>query len=344
MLDTQHISLILRKPRAAVGQPIRDGSGDVWRRALPRVAADRLGLELSLTRCEESQVKLPGPVAIEDDAMLLAIETSRGLAGIAIVDTVLRTALVEMQTTGTVATSRIEPRAPTAVDAALVRHVLDDWLAAFSDAQGEEVPPSIGRAYPDLRHALLKLEEGDYRETRLVLDLGGGKRTGVLRLLKLVAEARKAPADDDAMKTTVMPAEASMQAVLCRLRIPLGKMMDLSPGVLLPLDGISLRRITLEAPLGRRVADAHLGQSGGKRAVRILSADLPDEAEVIDAPAPRAAPPRPDRPMAASPLSMKPPSMPHLPGPVNFDPTGAFSAGSGALPGLPDLPGLPPLG
>jgi flagellar motor switch/type III secretory pathway protein FliN len=156
--------------------------------------------------------------------------------GLAVVDAALMTALIEVQTTGRVTASRREPRAPTAVDAALVRHALDGWFAGLSDAgEGQRWPAVLGPV-PDLRAALLKLEEGRWTETRVDLDLGGGKREGRLSLyLPVPREARRD--DPAALQTVVLPVETVLDAVLCRVRVPLRTVLSLAPGQLLPLPG-----------------------------------------------------------------------------------------------------------
>ena len=318
MPDAPHIRLLVRPPRAATGRSPRDAAGDVWRRVLPRVAADRLGLELALAGCTEGEIDLPGRFAVDDDAVLLALEAGGRPAGLAVVDATLRAALIEVQTTGSIGSARIDPRPPTAVDAALLRHVLDDWLAAVCDARGEALPPAAGRAFPDLRAALLKLEEGPYRETRLDLDLGGGRRTGVLRLLLASPGAAPTAPGDSSLREALLPVEGALDAVLGRITVPLATVLNLAPGDVLPLAGLSVRSIRLEAPLGRFIAPAHLGQSGGHRAVRILPPDSPKA---------HAAAPRPVPSLAASGPAPEPEDLPDLPMPASLP-----------MAGLPPLP------
>lgn len=322
MPDAQHLRLLVRPPRAVAGRGARDGSGDLWRRVLPRVAEDRLGLELSLAGCEDRECHLPGALAVEDDSVLLALEVGGRQAGLVVVDAAARAALIEVQTTGKVGSGRMDPRPPTAVDATLVRHVLDDWLAAVWDARGEAVPPCTGRPFRDLRAALLKLEEGAYRETRLDLDFGAGRRTGTVRLLLEVPGAATAVQEEASLRTVLTPVESAIEAVLGRVQVPLGVILNLAPGDVLPLDTLSVRRIRLEAPLGRLISAAHLGQSGGFRAVRILPAGEAGGRPVAARPdpAPAGAPDTVDLPDALGPAPLA-----DLPG----------------LPPLPDLPALP---
>jgi hypothetical protein len=112
-----------------------------------------------------------------------------------------------------------------------------------------------------------------------------------------------------------------MEAILCRVRLPLQSVLTFAPGQVVPLPGISVRHIALEAPRGRPVAQVHLGQSRGFRAVRILPPDAKEASPTAYRPAPRP---------AGDDL------LPHL----------ASAASGTSGPGLPPLPqaGLPDLG
>jgi flagellar motor switch protein FliM len=314
LADPGKVSILQRKTRAAQGRRARGGVGDIWRRLLPRVAADRLGLELTVSEIEEREVDLAAALAdVPGEALLLSLVDDWTPTGVAILDAGLLAGLIEIQTTGSVTTMRRDPRRPTVVDVALVGHVIDDWTGAVAAAQPDVAPfPRAGDAFAEVRAAILALPEGSCRETRLVLDLGGGKRVGKLTLLTVAGAApARAGADPDALRDIILPIEAPLEAVLCRVKLPLARAMSLSPGDLVPLPNVSVRRISLEAPLGTAIAPAHLGQSRGFRAVRILD-------PAIEATANPAPPP-------PSPLPMPP-----------APPLGGTS-------GLPDLPDLPPI-
>jgi hypothetical protein len=129
-----------------------------------------------------------------------------------------------------------------------------------------------------------------------------------------------------------MPVETDLEAILARVRVPLGVVGALVPGQLIPLPGVSLRRITLEAPRGKVIAEVHLGQSGGFRAVRVVDPAAPPEPRGPGAV--RAAPAMMPMTMDADGADFLPP-LPGIGGP-----------GSAGLPPLPDIGmpgGLPPL-
>ena len=277
MSDSPQIDILRRKMRPAQTRRVRDGAGDVWRRVLPRAAADGMGLELSVSRFEDRSLDLHEELSVEEGALLLLLLADGGSpAGLAVVDPSLLVGLIEVQTTGRVSSGRRDPRRPTAVDAALARHALDGWLSGVADARGE-ARWLTGAWMPDLRTALLKLEEGQWTETCIDLDLVSGKRSGRLQLFRPVAVVTDTrPAAPEALQAVLLPIETRLEAVLCHVRLPLGTVASLSPGQLVPLPGVSLRSIRLEAPLGRLVAQVHLGQSRGFRAVRILRDGVPD--------------------------------------------------------------------
>lgn len=277
MSNSLQADILRRKLRPAQTRRVQDGAGDIWRRILPRLAADAMGLELAVSGFAERTLDLHEDLSVEDGALLLLLVGHDGApGGLAIVDPALLAALIEVQTTGSVTSGRRDPRRPTAVDAALSRHVIDGWMAGVAEASGDGYWPVTGAFLPDLRTALLKLEEGRWTETRVDLDLGGGKRSGRLLVFRPVRQTQHRAAEPDGMCAMLMPVETALDAVLCRLRLPLGSVASLARGQLVPLPDVSLRRVRLEAPLGRLVAQVHLGQSRGFRAVRVLPAHAAD--------------------------------------------------------------------
>jgi flagellar motor switch protein FliM len=283
-MNSDHAGILRRKVRPPPSRRTRDSAADLWRRILPRLAAEEMALELAVSAVREDRCDLHADLTAEEGALLLFLGDGPGVAsGLAVLDAALLATLIEVQTTGRVSAQRREPRRGTSVDAALAGHVVDTWLAAISEARGNPAPPFTAGAAPDLRTALLKLEEGDWAATVIDLDFGGGKRSGRLAIyLPLPASRSTAAATTDAIHTAVLPVETTLEAVLCRIRVPLGTIVGLELGQVVHLPGVSLRRIALEAPRGQHVSDVHLGQSRGYRAVRILAADA--EAEVTPPP------------------------------------------------------------
>jgi flagellar motor switch protein FliM len=278
--DSGQGGVLRRKLRPAPARRVHDAALDAWRRTVPRLAAEGIGLELVVAGFQEREMDLHAELTVEEGALLLYLAGPyEDPAGLAVLDPALLAGLIEVLTTGRVTATRREPRRATAVDAALAGHVVDGWLAGVAEARGDGTWLPVGEQPPDLRAALLKLAEGTWTETRVEFDLGGGKRTGRLRLYQPADAARHAPsATPGGLRPILMPLETELEAVLCRVRVPLGTVTALAPGQLIPLPGVSLRRIALEAPRGRLIAEVHLGQSGGYRAVRVIDPDATEAA------------------------------------------------------------------
>lgn len=247
------------------------GHDDRWRRILPRAAEDALGLDLRVVDAGDGVTELAS--ILDSDlggALLIGLSQGGGrVSALGIVDASLLSALIEVQTVGRVAGGKTEPRVPTATDVALAAHVLDGWLDAVESA-GEMMPWRCVRPLADARAVGLALEDGGYRHLSLTLDVANGKRTGALRFLLPVTRDPAALFDPSALREAILPLPAEIEAVLGRIRLPLSTVRGFEEGKIVPLVGLSVRSVTLEAPRGRVVSHGHLGQSGGKRAVKIL--------------------------------------------------------------------------
>ncbi len=278
MPESTSESPLLRKARAHAGSSHAAlGAAAVWRRVLPRVTEDRLGLELRVADFVDDITKLPS--ALEDaseHALLIGMNGGAGrVTGLCVVDPELLTGLIEIQTTGRLSASRSDPRTPTGTDYELAAHVIDAWLAGVRAAQANEAPVLVcARRLGDTRAAMLALDDGQFRRSRITLELGGGKRTGQLTLFQPEARSTSTTtATPENLRAAILPLPTEIEGVLHRLRLPLSRIGRLQVGEVLPLPGASVRRMTLEAPRGRTIALGHLGQSGGSRAVRVLKSE-----------------------------------------------------------------------
>jgi flagellar motor switch protein FliM len=116
------------------------------------------------------------------------------------------------------------------------------------------------------------LADGQYRAVRLTLDLGAGPRQGLLVLLHRLAPPPSDPRPDDASDITVAPqvlaAHATVSAILHRLHLPLSEAEALTAGQILPLPGVTVASVQLQAG-GFDLGPARLGQMSGRRAVRL---------------------------------------------------------------------------
>jgi flagellar motor switch protein FliM len=336
--DSGQAGVLRRKLRPAPVRRVRDAALDAWRRVVPRLALEGIGLELVVAGFQEREMDLHSELALEEGALLLYLAGPYGdPAGLAVVDAALLSGLVEVLTTGRVTSARREPRRATAVDAALARHVLDGWLEGVAEARGDGrwLPWATSRPTCARRSSSSRRGHGRKRGWNST-SRGASGRAG-LRSTSSRAAGREMPAGGaGGLRPILMPVETDLEAVLARVRVPLGVVSALAPGQLIPLPGVSLRRITLEAPRGKVIAEVHLGQSGGFRAVRVVDPDSPAEPR---GPVPGRAPAR-MMPMDMATDAADGDLLPPLPD--------LGMPGGGGLPPLPDIEmpgggGLPPL-
>ena len=240
---------------------------------------------------------------VTGDMLLLALWDERGMSGFAGVDLELRTGLVEVQTMGRLRTTRADTRPVTATDAALSQPLVVAFLQELAQAtrgtplegwvDGHRVEGRVG----GVRAAEMALPDVPYRLVRLTIDLATGDRQGELLLILPVArptaEAPVTPVGTEGgfaaqLRCNVLQAEAALDAVLTRLRLPLRQAEVLEVGQLLSLPGVTVASLRLEGPDGRVVAQGRLGQSAGMRAIRI---EGKPQQEMIEAAMPAATTP-----------------------------------------------------
>jgi flagellar motor switch protein FliM len=163
------------------------------------------------------------------------------------------------------------------------------WAAGYRYASFLDEPRALG----------LLLEDIPYEVATATVDLASGARRGRVllalpavphrsgpaasrRAMPATAEARAALAAarhmtrndeggelwQERMGRTVMASPAALEAVLCRLKLPLSAVLGWKPGDFVLLPGGALDRVALESG-GRAFARARLGQSRGCRALRL---------------------------------------------------------------------------
>ncbi|SLN60736.1 FliM/FliN family flagellar motor switch protein [Pseudooctadecabacter jejudonensis] len=261
------------------------------RRAVAR-AADR-SVSLSATVDDLREEITDVEMLVEDGpqgwvVLGLRDATHAGLTGLFLVDPVLRSALVDMQTMDALSPPAEEERKVTPTDAALVVPFADMLLAQmhevdFCDGRvaldGFDVTP-----IDDLRTAGLVMMQGMYLRWAIDLHVGGGEIAG-----KIIIAARLNGPDDPAdtpvkdhwrsdFRASVSEAETELEAVLCTQRMSLRHIEAFEVGQLVPLAGVTVGSVSLVGTDGVPLAMARLGQVAGKRAVRIEHQEL----EMVD--------------------------------------------------------------
>jgi len=303
MPESDDHSVLRRKLRQGepMAAPAADMSpGRALRLAISRAADRTVGLRLTVFGQSDDVLTLDGVIdELNADQMLISVTSGDDLLGLMAIDPELRACLIEMQTMGNLSAVAAEPRRVTSADAALAAPVADAFLAMLNEtAVGTQLAgwaseTRVGAPLECPRAAGLVLPDGAYRLVRLSLDFGIGERQGELCLaLPEHRHPRAVPKDDpgnvgwrDTFHDQVLGAQANLNAVLHKMRMPMAQVENLVLGQVIPLSGTRVTSIKLVGPDGRVITTARLGKMAGQRAVRVETghADMldmpPDQAE-----------------------------------------------------------------
>jgi flagellar motor switch protein FliM len=257
-------------------------------------------------------------------------------AGVVALDLQLRSALVEVQTTGILSPSDAQDRPVTSVDAALATPVVDGFVADLcAHAQGSELQGwlddlRVVDRFDSPRTTGLKLGEGTYRTMRLAMDFGVGGRSGEVLIAVKVAPAAQITSDENPgaewardLSDVVHSAPVELRAVLHRTKITLRDIEGLEVGQLLPLHGCRVNAVALEGQGRHVVARGRLGQVNGMCAIRvqadhpmtmqdITGQDMPGQNMPGAHPASPGSDPLMDQPQIANAPVQEPPKIPEL--------------------------------
>lgn len=255
---------------------------------------DGLGLEVTEVKLATAQALGTCLDSLPPHGLLALLEDGQGRRGLMALSHGLVDALIEVQTTGHVEQTALPPRAVTRIDEALTRDYSDLFLSALAreteEVEGRDWPHrmAFGSTLADRDRLTLLMPEQDHVLFSAELAFKGTARTAALRLILPVdpalARSRKAPDRGDAtrlkawqagMARALAAAPLSLDAVLLRVTRPLGEVMGLEVGDLVPFSASDLATVTLENNRGDAMLRGRLGQIGGKRAVRLPGADAP---------------------------------------------------------------------
>ncbi|MDP5365159.1 MAG: FliM/FliN family flagellar motor C-terminal domain-containing protein [Paracoccaceae bacterium] len=270
------------------------------RLALEKTADEDLSLALTAASCERSKTDHAGLIAMIPDAMLLIlIDGPEGATGVMAMDGAVLASLIEVQTMGQVLPRQAPARPVTRTDAALAAPLVDGVLTRVTGHLAEHPDRywtcgyRFGAMIEDRRSLGLALTAPDcpyYNVFRLPLDIGPGIRMGeVLVALPLLPDPAVAavpePADPShQLQDRVLAAPARLDAVLCRLHLPLSAIRALAAGDVLALPPDAMREVSIEVAGARRLATARLGKLDGLRALRLNPSGLGQGAVALDDP------------------------------------------------------------
>ncbi len=300
MTERSHATLLRRMTRSHEKEVVENPltSSRAVRLALTKAANDTVGLAITVSGIAEEVTVLDDVLgSLSEDLMLVELKRHGSLAGLIAIDMQLRSAVLEMETIGATVGAIADPRPPTRADKVMCDPFIAAFLMAFPtsvkgtpfEGWGDDV--AVGEQFEGTRSAGLVLDDRDYRVVRMSVDLGVADRQGLLVMAlpladqKNVVDPEPLPKVDwkTAFDEVVLSAPASLDAVLHRFHISLAQANTLKVGTLLPLTGCSVNSVRLIAPNGQDAGQAKLGQVGGKRAVRLQSAPLPELQELPSA-------------------------------------------------------------
>ncbi len=263
---------------------------------LPRAAAlavskagqDALKLPLAVLGTEVGEMTVEAVADHAADAVLLVALRGPGQAwGMAALDNSLLTAILQAQTARRITDEEPPLRVATQTDAVLCRRFLTMCLGGLAErllglpdgdwAQGF-LPRDQVHSHRRLPHLLADVP---HRVLGLDVDIAQGKRKGRLTLilpLRPVATEQPLLAEDPKPRPDhwtadwqerILDANATLEAVLMTVRLPLSKVSRLARGDTLPFSEQTLDRLHLVGSDGRKVARVMLGKSGEFRAVKL---------------------------------------------------------------------------
>ncbi len=265
------------------------GADRGWRLALARAARNGLGLDVEFRRLEVRRASLAELLELPPERALLALlDGPEAGLGLLMLSPQVLSAFIEIQTIGRVAAQPAPGRKPTRTDAAMVAGVIDAALVEMEAVLAEEADLIWAGGFryashlDDARPLGLLLEDDVYRVLVAEIAVAGGAKVGEV-ILALPAAGRgvrplvdPAAVDDQsgpqftsALGAQVMQVDCTLTAVLGRLSLPLGRVMALAAGEVLPMANASLDAVALETLDGRRLALGRLGQNRGMRAIKL---------------------------------------------------------------------------
>lgn len=248
-------------------------------RALSTTARDLWGLVLDVASVSQNVLLQDecGDV-LGTDRLFLSLKGQHGGLGFASIDADLHSAIVESQTIGQVTGAPPEKRGFTSIDAMLAAPFVDGVMTRLSMALARPEASSdfcgfgVGERLENGRAARLLMGAVAYRQVNATVELASGLRKGVLTLL-VPTEPPHQPVEEDKpvhlSDDMLMELNVCFDAVLCKLKMPLQQLHELSVGDRLPLPKNVEQTVELMARDRSGFGSGQLGRLDGQRAFRI---------------------------------------------------------------------------
>ena len=284
---------VLRRMLSARDKPAGTGNAmtptKALRSALVRAGEDKLAVPMGLIAMTETRLGIDEVTKdLPDPSLILRLNGPAGVVGLAIACPQVTAAVIEAKTVGRVVEGVAPERKATRTDARLVSGFVDYMLAKFANlAEGCEDIPAVmgftaGVALAEARVAVMALADEKHVRYQMEVDFAGGAKAGKLILIfpsEVVSSAKVDKVQDawrGTMEKAVMGSNSRLEAILCRMRMPLSEITALRPGNLLHLKDASLDNVSVQASDQSKIIAAQLGRSGPVRAVRVyLTGDPP---------------------------------------------------------------------
>jgi flagellar motor switch protein FliM len=331
MYDTDAQTVLRRKlaPPRPQKVPGQDALQHMLAKTMPRDAEALLGLQVAVTGVTVAKRPKSEVISgLNPFDLVYLMKSEKGPPGLCMLSPMLLSGLIEMQMSGRVLGGDAAERRPTRTDGIVASDIVDRWIStAKAEAERLQILDRTPFAdhyragtVADPRAADLALDPGEFRTLEISLELAGGIKSGQIAFALPVVRPGALPGNKGVAEefcVAISETTTKLQVVLARLPSTLERAAGLSVGDILEVPISALQRVTMEGREGEPVATARLGQSAGRKAVRILGADAAAGGEA------------------------------QLPGPAEFLgaslPTGAHPNSTPEVDGLPDLPDLPDL-
>lgn len=268
--------------------------------SLARAADTAFNMALRVNGIRQSRLDLAEVVDhLNDDWGLFPLLHDDGSVGLMCFEPACIIAFVEHQTMGHVNASAQDARGLTQTDKALTTPFLEGFLRQFDDAL-TGAPTSYWTCGYHAEDAVLskhlmvlQLDGAEYRGFEMLSEVGGIERAVKIKLFLPIKEKAPVPSKqkkvqkagapenpktgDQSMRLSALSANIEMDAVMCKLLMPLSELNNLHTGQLVPLPQNAIQQARLVDRTGRTAQGVRLGQLHGMRAVRLVQ-DLPKDA------------------------------------------------------------------
>ena len=259
--------------------------------SLARAADQAFSLTLRVNSIRQSRLDLADVVdQIDEDWALFPLLHDNGSVGVMCLEPACIIAFVETQTMGRVSAAVAEPRRLTQTDKALAVAFLEGFLRRFDEALKGAPTAYWTRGYRTedavaTRHMMvLKLDRAEYRGFDIQSEVVEAERPINMRLFLPIKEkvakqnAKKKPTktgvalleSEHTIRRSAMAANVEMDAIMCKVMLPLSELNTLQPGHLVPLPQDAAKQAHLVDRPGRSAQSVRLGQLHGMRAVKLL--------------------------------------------------------------------------